>query len=96
MENVYISLEDILNYKEETRDHFAPLHREVINAFVYGLCQLPQAKVKPIRKGKWVLNHGIIDYYTCNCCGSMISQSQLNRFFCPRCGAEMEVETDDE
>lgn len=96
MENVYISLEDILNYKEETRDHFAPLHREAINAFVYGLCQLPQARVKPVRKGKWVLNHGIIDYYTCSCCGSMISQSQLNRFFCPRCGAEMEVEIDDE
>lgn len=89
---MYISIEDILNYKEEVRDHFAPLHREVIDAFVYGLCQLPPANVKPNRKGKWELNHGIIDYYTCNCCGSMISQSQLNRFFCPRCGAEMEVE----
>ena len=44
------------------------------------------------RKGKWILNQGIIDYYTCSCCGSMISQSQLNRFYCPRCGAEMTVE----
>ena len=44
------------------------------------------------RHGKWVLNHGIIDYYTCSCCGSMISQSQLNRSFCPRCGAEMTEE----
>jgi hypothetical protein len=41
------------------------------------------------RQGRWVLNHGIIDYCTCSCCGSMISQSQLNRFFCPTCGAEM-------
>lgn len=45
-------------------------------------------------KGKWILNHGIIDYYTCSCCGSMISQSQVNRFYCPRCGAEMEVEVE--
>ncbi len=44
------------------------------------------------RQGKWILNHGIIDYHTCSCCGSMISQSQINRFFCPRCGAEMSVE----
>jgi hypothetical protein len=40
---MYISIEDILNYKEEVRDNFAPLHREVIDAFVYGLCQLPPA-----------------------------------------------------
>ncbi len=45
-------------------------------------------------KGKWILNHGIIDYCTCSCCGSMISQSQLNRFFCPSCGAEMSTQED--
>lgn len=49
---------------------------------------------KEPRKGKWVLNHGIIDYCTCSACGSMISQSQLNRFYCPACGAEMTLAED--
>ena len=44
------------------------------------------------REGKWILNHGIIDYSTCSCCGSMISQSQLNRYYCPACGAKMNIE----
>ena len=53
---------------------------------------LSENDVVRVRHGKWILNHGIIDYCTCSCCGSMISQSQINRFYCPRCGTQMDLE----
>ena len=63
------------------------------NEFAEGLAEfLYDEDYRKKVKGKWILNHGIIDYYTCSHCGSMISQSQLNRFYCPRCGAKMEIE----
>ena len=55
---------------------------------------LDENDVVRVRHGKWVLKHGIIDYCECSCCGSMISQSQLNRYFCPRCGAKMDIKED--
>lgn len=91
---MYISIEDIQKYKEEVRNCFAPLHREVINAFVYGLTQLPPTEVEPVRYGKWIehiekpdwLEDDVEVYYTCSCC-------ETNNFcespYCPNCGAHL-------
>lgn len=82
-----ISLEDIQKYKEEVRDRFAPLHRAVIDAFVYGLHQLPVAEVAPIRKGKWQFaGDGIV---ACSACEETYEAKLLPRNYCPNCGTKM-------
>ena len=69
------------------------LNYDMPEEFARGLAEfLYDEDYRKISRGKWILNHGIIDYCTCSHCGSMISQSQLNRFYCPRCGTMMEIE----
>ena len=50
----------------------------------------------PARHAHWVLKHGIIDWCECSRCRAMISQSQLNRNYCPKCGAIMDEPMEEE
>lgn len=91
---MYLSIEDIRKFKEEIRDKFAPLHREVINAFVYGLSQLTPADVEPVKHGKWKVTN-IPSYfggmlYECSVCGAKDGDhSSVLGTYCWRCGAKM-------
>ncbi len=95
MDKTYISFEDIQKYKEEVRDHFAPLHREVINAFVYGLSQLSTADVEPVRRAEWRPYTEYYDdeysecntrkVYACSVCGRL---EKYQEPYC-NCGAKM-------
>ena len=92
---MYLSIEDIQKYKEEVRDCFAPLHREVITAFVYGLFQLPPANVEAVRPGKWLpasTKPGVYAGMKCSECKARISYSDYNHgqhLYCHKCGAKM-------
>lgn len=95
---MYISIEDIQKFKEEIRDKFAPLHREVINAFVYGLSQLTPADVEPVRYGKWIsasTKPGVNAGMKCSLCGARIKYSEFfngSHRYCHKCGAKMSKE----
>jgi hypothetical protein len=98
MDRTYISLADIQKYKEEVKDCFAPLHREVINAFVYGLAQLSPAEITPVNHGKWVSasnKPGVQIGMKCSLCGARIKYSEFfngNHNYCHKCGAKMSKE----
>ena len=50
----YIERESIIKLSKEIKDNFAPLHRKVIDAFIYNINKnIPTAKVKPVRHGEW-------------------------------------------
>ena len=87
---MYISIEDIEKYKEEIRDCFAPLHREVINAFVYGLIQQKPAEVAPVKNGKWEKRVWIIfdsEKVGFNCSECNTTWDSPTKY-CPNCGAK--------
>ena len=90
---MYISIEDIEKYKDKVRDYFAPLHREVINAFVYGLvAKLPPANVEEVRPGKWIDISVAPDkiYWKCSACGKETDLPNYEKVcFCFNCGAKM-------
>ena len=95
MKENYISLKDIFKYRDDVRDKFAPLHREVINAFVYGLTQLRSIEVEPTRYGKWISasdKPGVKVGMKCSICGARIKYSEFfngNHNYCHKCGAKM-------
>ena len=95
---MYISIEDIQKYKEEIKDHFAPLHREVINAFVYDLSQRTTEALVPVRYGKWIpvsTKPGVHAVIKCSLCGASIKYSEFyhgNHNYCHKCGAKMSGE----
>lgn len=76
---MYISIEDIKKYKEEVRDYFAPLHREVINAFVYGLEQKASAST-----GSWILYSSTM--MECSNCKKHVPYHRYK--YCPHCGSK--------
>ena len=76
---MYISIEDIKKYKEEVIDYFAPLHREVINAFVYGLEQ----KVS-VSTGSWILYSSTM--MECSNCKKHVPYHRYK--YCPHCGSK--------
>ena len=80
---MYISIENIKAYKEEVRDCFAPLHREVINAFVYGLEQ--QASIET---GTWRLYSSTM--MECSKCKKHVPYHRYN--YCPHCGSKNKME----
>lgn len=43
-----------------------------------------------VRHGHWVYHRGAIGYHDCSVCGTVISQTQLARNYCPHCGAKMD------
>ena len=87
--NSYLSITEIQKYKEKTRDCFAPLHREVINAFVYGLSQLPASDVQRVLHGMWLKTENYYAY-KCSCCGYITRQPHDK--YCSECGAKMYLE----
>ena len=80
---MYISIEDIEKYKEEILDCFAPLHREVINAFVYSLKQKASANT-----GTWKLYSSTM--MECSNCKKHVPYHRYK--YCPHCGSKNEME----
>ena len=92
---MYISIEDIQKHRDEIRDNFAPLHRAVIDAFVYSLESIEPAKVEPVKYGKWMpasTKPGVQVGMKCSECGARIKYSEFfngNHNYCHKCGAKM-------
>lgn len=95
MSKVYLDLEDIVKYAEEIKPTFAPLHRAVINAVVYGISNHVPSVVLP-RRAAW--DHktstpgGIHDKYSCTNCGFTTGWTTD---FCGGCGAYMRGDSDE-
>lgn len=91
MDKTYISLKDIQKHRDEIRDNFAPLHRTVIDAFVYSLEAISPAEVAPVKYGKWekrtwvVFDSEKVGYRCSECNTTWDSPTK----FCPYCGAKM-------
>ena len=92
---MYISIEDIQEHRDKIRDNFAPLHRAVIDAFVYSLETIQSAKVEPAKYGKWIpasTKPGVQIGMKCSECKARIRYSEyLNgqHLYCHKCGAKM-------
>lgn len=92
----YIEREEIVKLANEIKDNFAPLHRAVINAFIYNIkTNIPTADVEPVRHGEWV-DKCVRDWH-CSLCDCEIQKvrkvdgycyDDLPRY-CPDCGAKM-------
>ena len=95
MDKTYISLKDIQKHRDEIRDFFAPLYREVIDAFVYSLETVQPAEVEPVKHGKWIsasTKPGVQIGMKCSLCGARIKYSEFfngNHNYCHKCGAKM-------
>ena len=88
---MYISIEDIQKRRDEVADHFAPLHRSVLDAFVYSLESIPPAEVSEVKHGEWIrYPHGSGIY--CSLCRHKRRYRDIRDKFCPNCGANMEEE----
>ena len=94
MDRTYISLADIQKHRDKIRDHFAPLHRAVIDAFVYSLETVQAADVEEVLHGAWVTpvtnepwRQG--SFGKCTCCNYINAHTDKAPKFCENCGARM-------
>lgn len=90
MSNDYIKREDAL----EQFDYYDL--GEYLTTQIRGmLMDIPSADVAPVRHGRWIIKHGIIDCSVCNDAGwSVVPYETLVKHFnyCPNCGAKMDEE----
>ena len=54
MEREYIDREEIIELSAKLKPRFAPLHRLVLEAFIYAIRDIPNADVVPVVYGKWI------------------------------------------
>ena len=95
----YIERKAIGKIAEEIKPNFAPLHRLVIDAFIYAIVdKVPLADVTEAVHGKWIDSHGNI---VCSVCEAEYSDEIrfMNRNYkgellpyCPNCSAKMDKE----
>lgn len=92
--NEYIEREEIIKLANEIKDNFAPLHRAVIDAFIYNIeTNIPTADVVPVKHGKWRLEpdeempHPMFKLVVCSNCSNK-ANSTYN--YCPNCGVKMD------
>lgn len=90
MKDEYIEREVIVEHAAKIKSHFAPLHRLVIEAFVYSLKDLPDADVEPVKYGKWLDSDPA--EWECSRCSYEVDRWN-NTPYCPCCGAKMLKET---
>ena len=102
MSKVYIELEDIVKYTEEIKPEFAPLHRAVIDAVVYGISNnVPTAEIEQ-KTAKWIpasTKPGVHAGMKCSNCRARITYSEYfngQHLYCHKCGAKMIKENEDE
>lgn len=95
----YIEREAIIKLSKEIQDNFAPLHRKVIDAFIYNIDKnIPVANAEPVRHGYWTGIEGDV----CSECGASLTEiMDADSYFaigfnpndlvaCPFCGAKMD------
>ena len=103
MSKEYIEREAIDKLVKEIKPNFAPLHRLVLDAFIYAVIdKVPTADVEPVRHGKWVEKHRgakspegyyywntpLTYVFVCSECGRKESKKEP---YC-NCGAKMELD----
>lgn len=95
MSKVYLDLEDIVKYVEGIKSEFAPLHRAVIDAVVYGISNnVPAVEVEP-KTAKWIpasTKPGVHAGMKCSNCKARITYSEHfngQHLYCHKCGAKM-------
>ena len=94
----YIVRADIVKLANEIKDNFAPLHRAVIDAFIYNIeTNIPAADVVEVRHAEWctqlVSHHDTFNAYShiCKECGYFYKDTRFNGHnYCPNCGIKME------
>lgn len=84
MEREYIDRDEIVELAAKLKPNFAPLHRLVIEAFVYGTKDIPNADVAPRAHGEWIKSPCFVAH--CSVCNHW-GWSGCN--YCSNCGAKM-------
>ena len=89
----YIEREKIVELSKILKDNFAPLHRMVIDAFIYNIDKnIPTADVQEVKHGKWRLETDeempdpMMKLVVCSFCHKKANGTYN---FCPNCGADM-------
>ena len=97
MNNEYIERKEVFNLANKLKSEFAPLHRLVIDAFVYSINNnIPSVDVVEVRHGKWISaskKQGVQIGMKCSLCGARIKYSEFfngNHNYCHKCGAKMD------
>ena len=92
----YIDREAIIKLSKQIKDNFAPLHRKVIDAFIYNIDKnIPSADVAPVVHGKW-LDEDSFDahgspIYRCSECNKTVADNYIScHKYCLHCGAKMD------
>ncbi len=95
MEKEYIDREGIIELAAKLKPRFAPLHRLVLEAFVYAIRDIPNAEVEPVTYAEWkpYTEYYADDYsecntrkvWTCSKCGRL---EKYKEPYC-NCGAKM-------
>ena len=95
MEKEYIEREEIIELATKLKPRFAPLHRLVLEAFVYAVKDIPNAEVDPIKHGEWLpyTEYYDDDYSECNmrkvwACSRCGRLEKYKEPYC-NCGAKM-------
>ena len=88
MEKEYVDREELIELAARLKPCFAPLHRLVLEAFVYAMKDVPNANVAPVVHGEWIKvdGYGFYRQYECSRCHK---QSPSRFDYCPNCGAKM-------
>lgn len=88
---------DALAYIQQLEDHI----RDLTKALSAVLDDAPSVDTEPVRHGKWVEVHGMmppehVGRKRCSVCGRFALHDFMGRerlsFFCPSCGAKMDLE----
>lgn len=104
----YIERGKIVELSKILKDNFAPLHRKVIDAFIYNIDKnIPTADVQEVKHGYWIEKEkgyttnfggkGKTPYRECSICGWDYPVVTVEQHFkqykhCPNCGAKMDKE----
>ena len=93
MSKEYIEREAVIKLSKDIKDNFAPLHRAVIDAFIYLINNnIPTADVAPVVHGEWVKEKWTqTDQHICSLCHSTVRvhPQSVQYKYCPYCGAKM-------
>lgn len=99
----YIVREDIVKLANEIKDNFAPLHRAVIDAFIYNIeTNIPAADMVEVKHGELIettewIGSMAFDCIKCSACEDkwiMDEDYDLDFYkeqwaYCPFCGAKL-------
>lgn len=79
----YIEKQAFLEHMKKTNRYFD---------VKFDIEDFPTADVAPVRHGRWMITDTVIENAVCSCCGKHFQSYYEAYFYCPNCGAKMDLE----